>query len=157
MLTNQKLCFKICCLGSCWRSWRNNSWFLWGCFQSRWPIYPWAWISRSISSVEQCCLWGRSVWLYSFGIQWKYLMKLGSTEQLHKGRLPAKIAGKSTIFSWLCSSVQSVSERHRFGSRRSLPFFRQSPFLQSTCENHYLLYYLLFSLIYSARQDGSLV
>lgn len=158
MLTNQKLCFKICWLGSCWRSWRNNSWFLWGCFQSRWPIYRWAWISRSISSVEQCCLWGRSVWLYSFGIQWKYHVKLGSrAAAASQGPITGQNRCKSSSLIWLCSSVQSVSRRHGFGSRRSLPFFRQSPFLQSTCENHYLLYYLLFSLIYSARKGGSLV
>lgn len=49
--------------------------------------------------------------------------EVGDTEQLHKGRLPAKIAGKSYSLIWLCSSVQSGSRRHGFGSRRSLPFF----------------------------------
>lgn len=95
--------------------------------------------------------------IVKFSYSVKISCEVGDTGQLHKGRLPAKIAGKSYSLIWLCSSVQSGSRRHGFGSRRSLPFFRQSPFLHSTCENHYLLYYLLFSLIYSARKGGSLV
>ena len=144
MLTNQKLCFKICWLGSCWRSWRNNSWFLWGCFQSRWPIYRWAWISRSISSVEQCCLWGRSVWLYSFGIQWKYHVKLGIQSSFTRADYRPKSTASLPASSGSVAQFNQYLEGTGSDPVEACLFFRQTPFLQSTCENHYLLYYLFF-------------